>query len=59
MKYNVAIQYKDAKSKFIYSCLDKDKRADFIRLCGMVNGHMPGTYYFLSHDYNNELKDGY
>ena len=46
MKYNVAIQYKDAKSKFIYSC--PDTKVDVFNLGGMVNGHMPGTYYFLS-----------
>ncbi len=52
----VAPKYKDAKREFIISCLDQDKRADFIRLGGMTNGHMPGTYYFLASDYYKRLK---
>ncbi len=48
--FYVADKYKAAKSKFIYSC--PDTKVDLFNLGGMVNGHMGGTYYFLSNNCN-------
>lgn len=56
MGFDVANKYQDAKNEFIKSGVDS-KLHDFMNLGGMTNCHMPGTYYFLSKNYDNKLKE--
>lgn len=54
--FYVAPKYSNAKLQFIKSARDTSEMGDDLRLGGMVNGHMGGTYYFLASDYHNRLK---
>lgn len=46
--FNVAPRYYDALSEFCKSGADTKKIANFFRMGGMVNAHMPTTYYLLA-----------
>lgn len=52
--FKVAEKFQKAKNEFCKS--GADSMTGFINIGGMVNGHMPGTYYFLANDYLYKLK---
>jgi len=52
--FKVAEKYQKAKNEFCKS--GADSKTSIINIGGMVNGHMPGTYYFLANDYLHKLK---
>ena len=54
--FKVADRYDSAKMQFCLSGLDTKAWAKPIHLGGMEHGHMLGTYYFLSNDYEDKLK---
>lgn len=53
--FEVADKYDSAKFWFCVSGSDEFV-GNISRFGGMVHGHMLGTYYFLSNDYNDELE---
>lgn len=52
--FKVAEKYQKAKNEFCKS--GADSKTGIINIGGMVNGHMPETYYFLANDYYYELE---
>ena len=52
--FKVAEKYQKAKNEFCKS--GADSKTGIINIGGMVNGHMPETYYFLANDYLHKLK---
>lgn len=54
----VASKYSQAKDKFVDSGIDSVLGAsNALQMGGMTHGHMMGTYYFLSNDYNDKLRN--
>lgn len=39
-----------------FANLVRTSKTGIINIGGMVNGHMPETYYFLANDYLHKLK---
>lgn len=55
--FYVAEKYYDAKIKFCLSAADSaSPLANTLNIGGMVNAHMPATYYFITVDTKNSLK---
>lgn len=53
--FYVAPKYKKAKDAFCLSGADSLGPANFVRMGGMVNAHMPATYYFIAIDHRGKL----
>jgi len=48
VSFYVANKYKSAKLEFCHSGADSVPVAGFLRMGGMYDAHMPGTYWFLA-----------
>lgn len=55
----VAPKYKSAKDAFCHSGADSKKIGNILRLGGMVNAHMPATYYLVAVDSRSKLEIEY
>ena len=59
MGFYVAPKYKSAKDAFCHSGADSTKIGNIFRLGGMVNAHMPATYYLVAVDSRSKLEIEY